>query len=207
MDLRALLNWPLFVLLTVPLGILSCQECRDCGPSTAEPYVNFQFYNIDSLIKVEDTLVVLEDSLDKVLAGIDTGNTDLDTIRIELEASIDTYDQVKTDIENGKIKIDQVMGPNGEGPIYFEDSLTNDSLTNFRFPIDMNYDSCSYLVTINGKEDLFGVEYISELDYVNYQILVRIYEVDITETTYDSAKVICDKNNCNSNETTIQVYF
>ena len=107
MDLRALLNESLFFLLTVPLGILSCQDCYDCGPSTAEPIVNFQFFNIDSLNKVEDTLMVLEDSLDKVLTGIDTGNTDLDTIRVELETEIDLYKQVKTDIEKGKIKIER----------------------------------------------------------------------------------------------------
>jgi hypothetical protein len=207
MDLKAFLNWSLFVLLTVPMGILSCQDCRDCGPSTAEPYVNFQFYNIDSLNKVEDTLFVLEDSLEKVMAGIDTGNTDLDTIRVELENSIDVYEQVKDDIEDGKIKIDQVMGPNGEGPIYFTDSLTNDSLTIFRFPLDMNYDSCSFIVDINGKEDIVGVQYIRDLDYINYQILVRIYETEVTENTYDSANVICDKTDCNSNETTIKVYF
>ena len=207
MDLRALLNWSSFFLLTVPLGILSCQECYDCGPSTAEPIVYFQFFNIDSLNQVEDTLVVLEDSLDKVLAGIDTGNTDLDTIRVELETEIDLYNQVKTDIEKGKIKIEEVIGPNGEGPIYFKDSLTNDSLTIFPFPLDMNYDSCSFVVKIDGKEDLIGVQYIREQDYIDYRILIRIYEIDITNITYDSAKVVCDKNNCNSNETTIQVYF
>ena len=207
MDLRGFLNWSLFVLLTVPLGILSCQDCRDCGPSTAEPFVNFQFFNIDSLVQVEDTLVVLEDSLEKVMEGIDTGNTDLEGIKVDLENSIDVYEQVKSDIENGKIKIDEVMGPNGEGPIYFTDSLTGDSLTIFRFPLDMNYDSCSYIVNINGNEDLVGVQYIRELDYVSYQILIRIYETEVTQFTYDSAKVTCDKTDCNSNETTIKVYF
>jgi hypothetical protein len=207
MDLKGFLNWSLFVLLTVPLGILSCQDCRDCGPSTAEPFVNFQFYNIDSLIKVEDSLVVLEDSLEKVMAGIDTGNADLDTIRAELENSIDVYEEVKNDIEEGKIKIDEVMGPNGEGPIYFTDSLTNDSLTIFRFPLDMNYDTCSFIVNINGNQDLVGVQYIREIDYASYQIVVRIFETDVTESTYDSTKVTCDKTDCTSNETTIEVYF
>ena len=207
MDLKGFLNWSLFVLLTVPLGILSCQDCRDCGPSTAEPFVNFQFFNIDSLIKVEDTLDVLEDSLEIVMAGIDTGNTDLNTIRVELENSIDVYEQVKNDIENGKIKIDEVMGPNGEGPIYFRDSLTNDSLTTFRFPLDMNYDTCSFIVNINGNEDLVGIQYLREIDYASYQIVVRIYETELVEYTYDSAKVECDKTDCISNETTIKVYF
>jgi len=194
-------------MLIVPLGILSCQDCTDCGPSTAEPYVNFQFFNIDSLVKVEDTLLVLEDSLDAVLVGIDTGNTELDTIRTGLENQIDTYEQVKQDIENGKIKIDEVWGPNGEGPLYFRDSLTNDSLTTFPFPLDMNYDSCSFIIRINDMDDRVAVSYFREEDYANYRILVRVYELEVTESSYDSVKVICDQNECNSNETKVYLYF
>ena len=207
MRIRELLNWLFFFLLTLPLGILSCQDCPDCGPSTSEPYVSFRFFNIDSLIKVEDTLVVLEDSLDKVIDEIDSGNTDLDTAKMELEAEIDLYNQVLSDIKNGKIKIEEVSGPNGEGPIYFLDSATNDSLTIFPFPLDMNYDSCSYIIKISDMTDRVGVNYVRELDYASERIIVRIYELEVTENSYDSAKIVCDKSSCNSNETKIYFYF
>jgi hypothetical protein len=191
----------------VPLGILSCQDCPDCGPATAEPLVNFRFFNIDSLNKVGDTLVVLEDSLEQVNQGIDTGNTSLDSIRIELENEIDIYTQVEKDIKNGKISIEEVYGPNGEGPILFQDSLTNDSLTVFPFPLDMNYDSCSYIIRIHDREDRVGIRYVRELDYASERIIVRIYELELHESSYDSAKVICDKSRCISNETNIYFYF
>ena len=123
MRIREILYWSYFFLFIGSLGFLSCQDCTDCGPAENEPYVSFRFFNIDSLTKVEDTLLILEDSLDKVIEGIDTGNTDLDTIRQVLEEEIDLYDQVYTDIKNGKVKIDEVTGPNGEGPIYFQDSI------------------------------------------------------------------------------------
>jgi hypothetical protein len=189
------------------MGILSCEDCNDCGPSTGEPYVSFRFFNIDSLNKVEDILTVLEDSLNKIIVGIDTGNTELDTIRTVLEAQIDVYAQVKTDISNGKLKIEEVYGPNGEGPVFFRDSLTNDSLTVFHFPLDMNYDSCSFIIRISDMEDQVGVSYTREEDYENDRIIVRIYELELTKNTYDSAKIVCDKSMCNSNETKIYFYF
>ena len=99
------------------------------------------------------------------------------------------------------------MGPNGEGPIYFKDSLTNDSLTVFEFPLDMNYDSCSFLINISDMNDKVGVKYVRELDYASERIIVRIWELELTGSTYDSAKIFCDKNSCTSNETKIYFYF
>jgi hypothetical protein len=205
--MRKVLFWSYFFLFIIPLGILSCQDCGDCGPAENEPYVSFRFFNIDSLLKVEDTLLVLEDSLDKVLEGIDTGNTELDTIRQELEDQIDLYNQVHTNIKDGKVKIDEVTGPYGEGPIYFQDSTTNDTLTVFPFPLDMNYDSCTYIIKMAGLSDEVGLQYTRDLDYVSERIIVRIYELEVTKNSYDSAKIVCDKNRCNSNETKIYFYF
>jgi hypothetical protein len=207
MQLKELIYWSYFILFTVPLGILSCQDCNDCGPAENEPYVSFRFFNIDSLNKVEDTLAVLEDSLDKVIDGIDTGNTDLDTIRQVLEEQIDLYNEVHADIKDGKVKIDEVTGSNGEGPIYFRDSLTNDTLTIFPFPLDMNYDSCSYIIKMADMTDEVGVNYTRELDYASERIIVRIYELEVSKNSYDSAKIVCEKNRCNSNETKIYFYF
>jgi hypothetical protein len=172
-----------------------------------EPYVNFRFFNIDSLNKVEDTLMILEDSLDKIIEGIDTGNIELDTIRQLLEEEIDLYNQVYTDIKDGKVKIDEVTGPNGEGPIYFTDSTTNDTLTIFPFPLDMNYDSCSYIIKMAGMTDEVGLTYTLEIDYVSERIIMRIYDLEVSKNSYDSAKIVCEKNRCNSNETKIYFYF
>lgn len=207
MRLREFINGLFLVWILLSLGISSCQDCADCGPATAEPYVSFRFFNIDSLLKVQDTLQVLEDSLEKVIAGIDTGNTDLEPIRAELEEGVDLYDQVSTDIKNGKLKIEEVRGPNGEGPIYFRDSTTNDSLTVFPFPLDMNYDSCSFLISIGERVDKVGVSYVSELDYASERIIMRVYDIEISENTYDSARIICNENRCISNETKIYLYF
>lgn len=207
MRVRELLKWSFLLVLTAPLGILSCQDCPDCGPALVEPVTHFRFFNIDSLNKVEDTLFILEDSLDKVIAGIDTGNSDLDTIRMILETQVDLYDQVSTDIKNGKLKIEEVSGPNGEGPIYFRDSVTNDSLTTFLFPLDMNYDSCSFIIKIKDREDRVSVHYEREMDYASERIIMRVYDLEILESSYDSAKVVCGQSKCNSNETSIYFYF
>jgi len=117
------------------------------------------------------------------------------------------YSQVRTDINNGKLKIDVVYGPNGEGPIYFRDSVTNDSLTTFPFPLDMNNDSCAFIITINDKENQVSVRYDREMDYASERIIMRVYDLEVAENSYDSAKIICDKNRCISNETKIYFYF
>jgi len=207
MGVRELLNWSFFFILTVPLGILSCQECVDCGPTDAEPVTHFRFFNIDSLNKVEATLTTLGDSLERVIAGIDTGNIDLDTVRMVLETQINLYEQVDTDIKNGKLKIESVYGPNGEGPIYFRDSVTNDSLTTFPFPLDMNYDSCSFIIKIGDREDRVSVNYYREMDYASERIIMMVYDLEVVESSYDSAKVICNKSRCSNNETNIYFYF
>lgn len=207
MRLREFINGLFLILTLLALGISSCQDCSDCGPAAAEPYVSFRFFNIDSLLQVEDTLQVLEDSLDKVIAGIDTGNIDLEPIREELEKEVDLYHQVSTDIKNGKLKIEEVLGPNGEGPIFFRDSTTNDSLTVFPFPLDMNHDSCSFIITISDRVDKVGVRYVSELDYASERIVMRVYDIEVSENTYDSARIICNQNRCISNETKIYLYF
>jgi hypothetical protein len=48
------------------MAVYSCQDCDDCGPSQNEPYVILKFFNIDSLLKVRDTLAYLNDSLGRI---------------------------------------------------------------------------------------------------------------------------------------------
>jgi hypothetical protein len=139
------------------MAYYSCQECDDCGPSQNEPFVNLKFFNIDSLLKVEDTLAIIQDSLQVVNQKIDEGDTTLTEIKSELEKQIVFYDEVRDNINKGKIKLDEVFGGNGEGPLIFTDSLSNDSLTNFRFPLDMNLDESVFIIHI--QEDTMGIAF------------------------------------------------
>jgi hypothetical protein len=54
--------------------------------------VNLRFYNIDSLLKVEDTLTILQDSLDTINQKIEEGDTTLSGIKSDLEKELELYD-------------------------------------------------------------------------------------------------------------------
>jgi hypothetical protein len=194
-------------LILLPLAYVSCQECDDCGPGQNEPFVNLRFYNIDSLLKVEDTLTFIQDSLDTVNLLIKEGDTTLTDTKTELENQKKLYTEVKNNINQGKIRIDEVFGPDGEGPLLFKDSLKNDSLTNFRFPLDMNRDESVFIIHFNGDVNEIGFNYYREVDRGGDFIVVRVYDLQIITHTFDSVKTICNKDQCLSNETTVRIYF
>jgi len=194
-------------LVLFPLAYYGCQECDDCGPSLNESFVNLRFYNIDSLVKVEDTLSIVQDSLDAVNQNIEEGDTTLAMIKEELEKQIVFYSEIKNNINQGKIKIDEVFGGNGEGPLLFRDSLTNDSLSNFRFPLDMNVDESVFIIRIQDETREIGFNYTREIDRGGDYIVVRVYDTQVVNHTFDSVKVICNQEKCLSNETTFRIYF
>lgn len=194
-------------LILLPLAYSSCQECNDCGPGQNEPFVNLRFYNIDSLLKVEDTLTFIQDSLDTVNQRIQDGDTTLTDIKSALEYQKSVYIKVKNEINQGKIKIDEVFGPNGEGPLFFRDSIKNDSLTNFRFPLDMNHNESLFIINFNGESNQIGFNYTREVDRGGDFIVIRVYDPQLSTYTFDSVKVVCNKDKCLSNETIFRIYF
>jgi hypothetical protein len=194
-------------LILIPLAYSSCQECNDCGPGQNEPFVNLRFYNIDSLLKVADTLAIIQDSLDTVNHRIQEGDTTLTEIKTELEYQKSYYEKVKVNINQGKFKIDEVFGPNGEGPLLFRDSLKNDTLTNFRFPLKMNVDESAFIINFNGESNEIGFNYTREIDRGGDFIVIRVYDLEVFTHTFDSIKMVCNKDKCLSNETIIRIYF
>jgi hypothetical protein len=194
-------------LILVPLAIYSCQDCDDCGPSQNEPFVNLRFFNIDSLVKVRDTLAFLNDSLDRIEEAIGAGDTTLTEKKETIESGIDLFDQVENNILDGKIRIDEVFGDGGEGPLLFRDSLTNDSLTVFRFPLDMNRDESSFTIDFGEESNEISFSYIREIDQGGDFIVLRVYDVGVTGHSFDSVRLICNLDQCLSNETTFRIYF
>ena len=184
-----------------------CEECKNCGIAYKEPVVNMKFFNIDSLNKVNIALVEVEDSLAKVNEEIDNGNTDLIEIKTELEIQKAGLEATQKDIAQGKIKIEEVTGIDALQPLYFRDSTTNDSLTVFPFPLSMHANTSTFHVEIDDRLDTLTVGYLRAEDVSSNFILIRAFDLSVGSSTYDSAKVICNKDSCLSHETTIYVYF
>ena len=121
----------IFSIISGAAWLGGCQECDDCGIKYNEPLVNIKFYNIDSLLKVDSTLVIVEDSLEIVNDAIENGDTTLFEIKDQLEQIKSGLEKTQNDILKGKLRIEVVNGIDGLDPLYFRDSISNDSLTIF----------------------------------------------------------------------------
>lgn len=195
------------LLLLVPL-ILACEDCRDCGPSKNEPYVNLKFYNIDSLLKVNAELDILADSLEVVDTLIKKGDTTLTETRDMLAGMQTLYKMAQSKINAGMIKINEVSSLDDDNrSIVFRDSAKNDSLTLFRFPLSMNKDESAFSIDIQGNKNQISFAYTRTIDKAGDQILVHALNLEVIDYSYDSVKVNCGNSSCLSNETHVNIYF
>ena len=48
------------IISLILIGSQSCDPCTDCGPRIGEPTIAATFYNIDSLLLVQDSLVIVD---------------------------------------------------------------------------------------------------------------------------------------------------
>ncbi len=197
----------LLLLFLAVLFYSSCEKCDDCGPSKREPYVKVRFFNIDSLVKVDARLSLLEDSLATINQMILDGDTTLVGSRDQLGQEIRKFNEVKETINEGRIRIDEIYGANGEGPLVFRDSTTNDSLTVFRFPLDMNKERSLFIIHLDDRTDELELAYERAPVEANDLILMEISGLHLISTTYDSAYIQCPGQECVSNETTVKIYF
>ena len=207
MGIRVIIRLFLIIGITGLFALSNCEECDECGPSSSETYVNLKFFNIDSLNKINVYLADLQDTLFNLDEEIANGNEGLVPVRDSIQNVYDYYLSVTVNIKNGKIKVNEVYGMNGFGPIYFTDSTTNDSLVNFRFPIDMNNDVSSFIIHINGFTDTLKVQYNRRNTMDNYTVLLEAVDLSLVEHTYDSVRIICNLDSCNSAQTRIYAYF
>lgn len=187
--------------------ISSCEECTDCGILYKDPVVNIKFYNIDSLLKVDSAIKVVEDSLEIVNKEIEDGNMDLDETKKQLEKIIFGLEETYQDIINGKIRIEEVNSPDAVGSLYFRNSTTNDSLTVFPFPLSMHDQSSTFIIELENRIDTLHFQYLLKENVKNSYIIIQAENLELGFSTYDSARISCKKEFCISDETTVSVYF
>jgi len=194
-------------LLVVFGWIGGCQECDDCGILERDPTVNIRFYNIDSLIKVENALIEVNDSLDIIYEEIENGNNDLIEIRDQLEKIQSDLEDTQQNILDGKLRIEEVNGIGALEPLYFRDTTTNDSLTVFPFPLSIHENNSTFIIEIEDQLDTLSLFYNLEEETLNNRIIIQAYNLEIESNTFDSTKIRCLDESCMSDETTISIYF
>jgi hypothetical protein len=197
-----------FILILITATLFNtCNECNDCGPGGNYPFVRLRFYNIDSLIKAEAGIVVLEDSLEAVSLLISGGNNDLIPLRDELQRRLVTLFLATSSINDGEIRLEQVTGTGAQKILYFRDSLNNDSLRIFNFPLSMDAEDSQFIVAIPGRIDTLDVVYKLRTSARGQSIYRQAYGIQVVYHTYDSIRISCRADSCLSNETSISVYF
>ncbi|MFC2124998.1 hypothetical protein ACFLU5_09320, partial [Bacteroidota bacterium] len=169
----------LISILTITAWFVGCQECNDCGVLYEEPTVKVKFYNIDSLLKVDSALLVIEDSLGIINEEIENGDTVLIELKEELERIKSGLEKTQQDINNGKLRIEEVNGIGALEPFYFRDSTTNDSLTSFQFPLSMNNNVSTFIIEIEDRIDTLMLGYLLMEDVGGSKIYIRAYDLEL----------------------------
>jgi hypothetical protein len=197
----------IFLFILAVIKIPGCTPCNDCGPSENYPYVNVKFYNIDSLLKLQNEINIINDSiavLDELIAG---GADSLTSIKSSLESTLGLLQEGQSKITSGQIKIDALNGTGAGKTLYFTDSVTMDTLTSFRFPLDSYNPKSEFIITINGHDDTLGLNYRLNRVMHGNSIIMSATNLSVFLNTYDSAKLTCKLDSCISNETTLSIYF
>lgn len=201
--------WWLFIplLLLGLIGMPGCEKCKDCGPSENYPYVNVRFYNIDSLVQLQNKISVLNDSisiLDRLISG---GNDSLNNIKSVFKSKLNLYQEAVSKINNGKIKIEDLRGSGSGKILYFLDTATNDTLSFFRFPLNAENTRSEFIVSIDGHTDTLGVQYRLNREMYGNLIVIRAWDLTVYKNTYDSVNLKCKQDSCESNDATLSIYF
>jgi hypothetical protein len=71
----------------------------------------------------------------------------------------------------------------------------------------MNKDQSDFIINIQDNSWEIDFNYIRETGDGGDFIVIRIYDLEVFNHTFDSVKSVCSKEKCLSNETTFRLYF
>jgi len=132
----------------------------------------------------------------------------------ELDRQVDVLTKQSNDltqtvrvIESGKLKLDSLKGIGSDNTLLFQDSLNNDSLQVFNFPLNMQENTSKFVIYIDQFTDTLTLNYNRELEESNDFAIIRAFNLEIENHTFRQIEVDCANENCESNETTITAYF
>ncbi|MTI22915.1 hypothetical protein E1176_17920 [Fulvivirga sp. RKSG066] len=208
------------VLLVVLLSLGALVACEDneLEIDGKTPSIRAKFINADSLNYLDSVTTILsaqitdiDDSvfiLDSLVqAGDSTDYTQnfetLEDLKSELSAERSDFNQIKTLINSGDVKLDLITGFGAEAELLFEDSATA-----YRLPLNINSDISEFLIKIENMSH--GVSFIYDRDTVvaEGKIFIEATNIKVRDiNVFDSVRFPCDTLNCNSNEASITLYF
>lgn len=200
-------NWFFYIGFLLLLGFTACEPCQDCGPQNAYPYIKLKFFNQEAY----DYYKPQQDSLTAVIKDLNAQlkNNKSDSLQKALDeakSAKQTVDAQLTLINNNK---NRMVSLNGDTSI-FRNEKTNDTLSLFPFPIDVNHDTSRYAIQLPGKHDSLVLSYKRSQSYVNGKVSYDIYNLRVLYHSFDSlsAPNTCEgPSDCLSNNQTLYAVF
>ena len=199
---------PFLVLGLILILIAMACETEDPSLRANEPRVKMVLKPTGTKMKLDTMITHNADSLALVRNAI-LGQTDPDK-RLELigkltvlKADSIQYAGKKVLFDRGQVMLNRVVGIGGNADNYFQDSL----VTSIALPLHATADSASYIFFYDDLIDTLKLAYqrkiIQTIDGIRYSV----FDLQESEDTFDSLKIICRKRNCSNDGTTIEAYF
>ncbi len=229
--------WLFLLPITLGLALSSCEDCYKCGIEQQEPYFNVKFFNGRQLLVVTDSITLVDNrtrsNSQALTASNSFLNTLLDSLDIETEPTaieslefkvdsvtftIDTLSQsssrlntiktrltqVKRKIETGAVPLSSITTPQGGEILY----VAEDSLSSYRFPLDMNNPFAEYFIDINAKTYTIEVTYSTNQVVEHGSVIITADDLTILHASpFDSVKVYYVNDIRKANETHLHLYF
>ncbi|MEX2336794.1 MAG: hypothetical protein WD555_05945 [Fulvivirga sp.] len=213
LNILFLLSFGFLALLT-----LSCEE-NEPEISGIEPYFNVKFINQDSLEQLDQRITIINalikdvnDSLKRIEAEI-AGDGDeidytalMDTLNFKKD-SLNThktfFNTVIATIKSGRVQITSLTADGGAGEIIYQDSLND-----YRFPLNTHADSSLFFITIADETDTLKATYSRHTIVKERAVYIEAINFNITDDTFNDLKIRqSDSTNFSSDEATVTVYF
>jgi len=229
--------WLFLLPIIAALSLSSCEDCYQCGIEQQEPYFNVKFFNIGQLLTINDSITLVDDRTRSNNAAITSSNSFLNTLLDSLDLATDptvieslefkvdsvtfTIDtlglsttrlnatktrlnQVKRKIEGGAVPLSRISSPNGGEILY----AAKDSLSSYRFPLDMNNSLVQYFVDIDTNTYTLEVAYKTNQVVEYGSVVVVANDLNLLNASpFDSATVHYVNDMRKTNETYIYLYF
>jgi len=227
-----------WLMVIAVLGYLSgCTPCDECDIFVSEPTISLEIFNQDSLTQVTQLLEEIEedidattlslvsldssrtaigDSIEVVVAIIDTGNVSLgptldilqsellavnsnysvdSLLAVELDSINELFNDAMSELEAGLTRIDTLF--NLDGGSY----ITNtDSSVSFNLPLSPTDNQVNYRLTIGSERIDLSLTYDTELyEDEKSRVGYLARNISLVSHSFDSLNIDCEENCISTN--------
>ncbi|MFT4738900.1 MAG: hypothetical protein ACI92W_003024 [Paraglaciecola sp.] len=235
-----------FTMILLPFLCLIACEVVELETTVKEPFISMSLLDgkrirdiSDSLITVQasaddlasqelaldNTIIIWLDSLEKLQAGIDTGNVSLENLFADVyllfqmdsisseelalaiatnSEEFDKLESIETILDEGLIKLDFIRSIHSG---YVDESF-QDSLGSYQLFLNINDTISYYEIGFNDNTFQLSLSHQnSEELNTDQSVSINFEDLVLNSYSFDSTYLICPNNNCNANTITLTCYY